>query len=155
MSPRRDRPAPDPRHSEAKHSLAQHWAAENPEMPQMPWSAADAGALAALLRANPALDVGTIRVCLHYRRLSEDHARGERVCRWIIDVLRYRSGPLDRYRLPKRAASEATIGMGSAPDSEKAAKMRDHFVGQAMKRHAAGDKLTELDQRLLREEGWL
>ena len=149
MSPRRDRPDPDPRHAEVKAALARYWEAENPDLPDLPWSGADAGALAALLRANPKLDAATIEICLHHRLQSEDHAPAERVCRWILDILRYRSGALDRFRLPKRIGGEATVGYLrlTDPGADPTAPFCD-VCGALMTREADGWKCLRCGRTL-------
>lgn len=155
MSPRKNRPAPDPRHAAVKEALAKYWAAENPALPDLPWSAGDAGALGALLRANPSLDVATFETCILNRMLSEDHAPGERVFRWIGDLLRYHAAPLDRYRLPKRPAQSSEANVGRNFNQPNAEEDRQWFLDRARRRKANGDPLSYIDQKVLREEGEL
>jgi len=103
----------DPRHTEIKRLLANYWERETPAIPDMPWDAADAGALGNFLRANPKLTVEAVAVCLEFRLQSEDHAPGERVHRWIGDVLRYAQGPLNRFKQPQQPSqrsAEASVG---------------------------------------------
>lgn len=167
MSPRKGRPAPDPRHAAVKAFLERYWRQET-GLGDIPWGAADAGAVGQFLRANPTLSVDVIERCIANRATSDDHAPGERFYRWIGDLLRYAAGPLDRYRLPKKAHSEATVGMQMADslvpsavqidemyvDGERA-DPRAYFVSRARQRKAAREALTYLDRQLLREEGEL
>ena len=162
MTPRKDRPTPDPRHGKVKEMLEQYWHRESPMLPTLPWGPGEAGALGAFLRANPDLDIETIGRCLLHRLASDDHAPAERIYVWIGDVLRYAAAPLDRYRLPKRTSSEATVGMfieGAEPmalpsDVESlAAMMGPASVARVRKLHAEGGYLQDWERRMLRELG--
>jgi hypothetical protein len=94
----------DPRHRETWRLLWDYWQAEHNELvPELPWSAGDAGALAAFLRANPRLSSDGIARLLQHRLDSDDHARGEPVRLWIGSLSRYANGPLNQYRQPKRS----------------------------------------------------
>jgi hypothetical protein len=160
VSPRKGRPAPDPRHAAVKQLLAKYWAAENPQTPDLPWGAAEAGCVGAFLRANPSVGIDVIERCLNNRMKSEDHAPGEGVYRWFRDLLRYSAAPLDRYRLPKRIHSEATVGMDAAanvnadPDSSDDSRDR-YFRDKARDRKAKGMPLTDWEKVLLAEVGEL
>jgi len=90
----------DNRHTLIKAMLDLYWLRENQTIPSLPWGAADAGALGQFLRANPNLKPNVVEECLFHRLCSEDHAPAERVHRWIGDVLRYASGPLNRFSSP-------------------------------------------------------
>lgn len=157
MSPRRDRKPADPRHDLVKRELAGYWSTENPNCPTMPWGPADAGALSMLLRADPTLDVETVKVCLVHRLQSDDHAAGERVYVWIGNLLRYRYAPLDRYRVPKRVYAQATVGMESlalpAEYGRMPASERAQWVERARRRRSRGQPLADWETQLLREEG--
>ena len=96
---KRERKAADPRHREVWKLLWNYWQAEGNELvPDLPWSAADAGALALFLRANPKLSVEGIGRLLQHRLNSEDHAPGEPVRVWIGSLTRYVQGPLNKYK---------------------------------------------------------
>jgi hypothetical protein len=94
---------PDPRHMQVKELLQKYWAAENPDAQQMPWGAADAGALSSFLKDSPSLTVEQIAQMLRHRFVSEDHAAGERVFVWIRFLTRYQQGPLNKYKQPKES----------------------------------------------------
>ncbi len=158
---------PDPRHAEAKALLVTYWKRENPTL-DMPWGAADAGALGQFLKANPALSMVTLAKCLLYRLISEDHAPAERIYIWIGGVLRYAAAPLDRYRRPKRLASEATVGMTQdeipfgilnpepAPEETLAEMWGPEVVERVRAKHATGiAPLADWERNLLREVGAL
>ncbi len=91
---------PDPRHMAVKELLAKYWAAECPSLPELPWGAAEAGALSQFLKSNPALTVEQIADLLRNRFRSEDHAAGEPVFVWVKYLMRYLAGPLNKYRQP-------------------------------------------------------
>ncbi|QNI34496.1 hypothetical protein H7849_11735 [Alloacidobacterium dinghuense] len=155
MSPRRPRKEPsDHRHATVKSLLAAYWSVENPDTPDLPWGAAEAGCVGAFLRAHPSISVGIIDQCLQHRLTSDDHAPGEGIYRWFRDLLRYKNGPLDRFRLPKKVSSEATVGMQSA-EVESKDDVRAWFLERAKKRKDNGSALDSLDLRLLHEEGLL
>jgi hypothetical protein len=151
MSPRRDRLPPDPRHAAVKALLQLYWQKENPETPDLPWGAAEAGCVGTFLRANPRVAVEIVQRCLDHRLLSDDHAPGERIHRWFADVLRYSHAPLDRYRLPKPQPAPAKLV--AADDEETARKRREHFVRRAVERRSQGKALSDLERTLLRQEG--
>lgn len=159
MSPRRDRMPPDPRHAVVKALLQLYWLQENPETPDLPWGAAEAGCVGTFLRANPRVNVDVVARCLDNRLLSEDHAPAERIHRWFGDLLRYSQGPLDRYRLPKAAArsSEATLGRSTLPEPtpEDRRKTRDSLLEIAKRRNSEGKPLLPWQESMLREEGLL
>ena len=157
---------PDVRHSQVKALLAQYWQRENPAVPDMPWGPADAGGLSLFLKANPSLTVETVARCLLHRLASDDHAPAERIYIWIAGVLRYAAGPLDRFRLQKRIASQATVGMRHddnpfaelhpEPSAEQtlAELMGPESVARVRAKHAAGHApLLDWERNMLRELG--
>jgi hypothetical protein len=149
---------PDPRHAAVKALLGIYWAKENPETPDLPWSAAEAGCVGSFLRANPRLHVDIIQRCLDNRLISEDHPPAERIHRWFGDVLRYSQTPLDRFRLPKVARSaEATLGRSTLPNltSEQREVTYLDLLEKAKRRHADGKPLLPWQSTMLREEGLL
>lgn len=156
MSPRKDRKPADPRHAALKAFLERYWRQET-GLGDIPWGAADAGALGQFLRANPNLELYVIEACLGNRLRSEDHAPGERFYRWIGDLLRYASGPLDRYRLPKRPAynPEANVGRNYQSEADPTVPDLAYFLDRARERRARGATLSDLDRDLLRKEGEL
>jgi hypothetical protein len=162
------RKSPDPRHSRIKMLLDQYWAEENPAIPSLPWGAADAGALGQFLRANPKLAVEAVERCLRNRLRSEDHAPAERVHRWIGDLLRYSSGPLNRFKQPARGsalAAEASVGtyrpgMSYKTDDEPCKPLRDVMSAAWQDRvirlhHSRSQELTDLELQFLKEENLL
>lgn len=158
------RKMPDRRHMPVKGFLDEYWQREMPSIPSLPWGAADAGALAQFLRANPDLAVEQIRECLMNRLASEDHAPGERVHVWIGSLLRYAQGPLDRFKLPKRQTpSEATVGMyrpsqthtEPAPSAPIRQTMGERWFKRMRERWESGKALCDMDRDCLREEGLL
>ncbi len=168
MTPRANRPTPDPRHILVKDLLDGYWRRENPRVPTLPWGAADAGALASFLRATPDLTPDVVARCLDHRLASEDRAPGERVHRWIGDLLRYAQGPLNRFHLPLQtsaAASEPRVGSyvpGKRYAPEEASQpplrevMSEEWQQTAVQQHAAGSReLSDLQLRFLKEEGLL
>lgn len=154
MSPSRDRMPPDPRHAVVKALLQRYWLQENPETPDLPWGAAEAGCLGTFLRANPRVAVDVVARCLDNRLLSDDHAPAERIQRWFGDVLRYSRGPLDRHRLPKREVH--TFPAGEMRDGEPISpENRAHFLRRAAARKIEGRPLADWENDLLREDGLL
>lgn len=153
MTPRKDRRPADPRHCQVRTLLSWYWTRENPQTPTLPWGAAEAGCVGAFLRANPDLSTDVIKQCLQNRLASDDHAPGEGIYRWFRDLLRYHAAPLDRYRLPKRIHSEATVGQFKLSDPDGPA--RDWFLDRARQRKARGGKLDDIDKVLLAEENEL
>ena len=158
--------SPDPRHRIFKGLLDDYWVAENPSIPLLPWGPADAGALGQFLRANPTLSTDVVKTCLENRLVSEDHAPAERVHRWIGDLLRYASGPLNRFKQPMRASSmsaEAQVGVyipgkswtGHEPIETIRSWMSKEWFDRACQLHAEGRPLTDLERDCLREEGIL
>ena len=110
----RERKVADPRHIAFRALLEAYWREEeNVHVPDLPWGAAEAGALGAFLRANPTLEQSAFQSLLKNRLASEDHARGESPRVWLSSLTRYANGPLDRFKLLKRPAmhSDATVGM--------------------------------------------
>ena len=106
MTTRQRKPA-DPRHAEFKALLVGYWTAEgNETVPDLPWGAGDAGALAALLRANPRLTAVGFQRLLQHRLDSEDHAPGEPVRIWIGSLTRYAHGPLNKFKQPKERRND-------------------------------------------------
>ena len=103
------------------------------------------------------LRVEVIEQCLRNRLASEDHAPGEGVFRWFRDLLRYVSGPLDRFRLPKRVEyrPEANVGRNTYASPVPDEETRQWFVDRARHRKAAGEPLSDIDRKILREEGEL
>jgi hypothetical protein len=162
---RRKSSEPDPRHSAIKILLDGYWQAENPTIPSLPWGPADAGALGQFLRANPKLSVDVVSLCLENRLQSEDHAPAERVHRWIGDLLRYSSGPLNRFRQPLGSvSSEASAGAyrpgkSYTPTEAEQRPLREvmssQWRDQAIHRHAMGEDLSALEHQYLSEEGLL
>jgi hypothetical protein len=155
---------PERRHMPVKAMLDEYWQREMPSIPSLPWGAADAGALGQFLKANPDLTTETIRECLMNRLVSEDHAPGERVHIWINSLLRYASGPLDRYKLLKRPAnSEATVGMNHpgkawsepSPIESIRSRMGGPWFKRVLQRFQEGKPISDLDKDCLREEGFL
>jgi hypothetical protein len=156
----------DPRHGVVKGLLDGYWALECPSIPSLPWGAADAGALGQFLRANPELATEIVAGCLQHRLLSEDHAPGERVHRWIGDLLRYAGGPLNRFKQPLRASPlslEASLGTYrpgkpvAAPEPRKSirSQMGERWFDKMWKRSERGMVLSDLERDCLREEGLL
>jgi hypothetical protein len=137
----RDRTNPDPRHGIIKGLLDSYWLRENPVIPSLPWGPADAGALGQFLRANPKLSTDVVAQCLENRLRSKDHAPAERVYRWIGDLLRYVSGPLNKYKQPMRDAalySEASVGSRPAINTKWEDK---EWQAEALRKRAAGEEL--------------
>jgi hypothetical protein len=154
----------DSRHMLIKAMLDLYWLRENPTIPSLPWGAADAGALAHFLRANPKLNPLVVEQCLVNRLNSEDHASAERVHRWIGDVLRYASGPLNRFKQPKQPIhAEASAGSNypgkvwSEPAPTETARqfMGEVWFERTVSSFKAGKALTEIQRNCLREEGLL
>jgi hypothetical protein len=156
----------DPRHSAIKALLDSYWQRENPMIPSLPWGPADAGALGMFLTANPNLSPDVVATCLEFRLVSLDHAPGERVYRWIGDVLRYAGGPLNQFKQPTYTgpAPEAAVGtwrpdrVRNEPEPQETARefMGEEWFERACKQ-AKDDpsKLTEIQRRCLRDEGLL
>jgi hypothetical protein len=116
MSPRTRKP-PDPRHAEVVAVLRQYWEVERNELvPDLPWTAADAGALGQFLRGNPTLTVDQVKELLRNRLKSDDHARGEPIFVWIKYLTRYAAGPLDKYKQPKLTTERRTDGKPNRTD---------------------------------------
>jgi hypothetical protein len=165
MTPRANRPAPDPRHLLVKDLLEGYWRRENPRVPTLPWGAGDAGALASFLRANPDLTVDVVSTCLGHRLTSEDHAPGERVYRWVGDLLRYSQGPLNRFKQPLRGSAEPGVGSyqpgkryvpEEMQEGPLRALMSAEWQEHAVQQHAAGShELSDLQMRFLKEENLL
>jgi hypothetical protein len=163
----RDRTNPDPRHIIILNLLKDYWRRENPTIPSLPWSPADAGALGQFLRANSNLSPDVVALCLENRLLSQDHAPAERVFRWILDVLRYSAGPLNTFGRPKCApdgSSEASVGTyhpgeSYTPEPEPQRPLREVMSSKWQDRtlyfHEHGQVLTDLERQYLREEGLL
>jgi hypothetical protein len=158
--------APDSRHSVVKGLLEAYWLRENPTSPSLPWGPADAGALGQLLKADPTLSPDVVSTCLEFRLVSLDHAPGERVHRWIGDVLRYAGGPLNQFKQPTYSgpAPEAAVGtwrpgkVRSEPKPEESIRqlMGEEWFDRACKQAGADpSKLTETQRRCLRDEGLL
>lgn len=154
----------DRRHMPVKGMLDDYWRAENPMIPSLPWDGADAGALANFLRANPDITPDIVFECLKHRLASEDHAPGERVHRWIGDLLRYAQGPLNRFKQPMRpASSEASVGTYkpgkkfAEPESTETIrqKMGEPWFDKTWKRYADNAQLTDLERDCLKQEGFL
>jgi hypothetical protein len=157
---------PDPRHSIVKGLLDSYWQRENPSIPSLPWGPADAGALGQFLRDNPTVGTDIVADCLDNRLRSEDHAPAERVHRWIGDVLRYASGPLNQFKQPVRGAASAEASVGTyrpgktwgAPIPEETIRqfMGEEWFARACE-HLKADpsKLNETERRCLRDEGRL
>jgi hypothetical protein len=156
---------PDRRHMPIKGMLDQYWQRENPMIPSLPWGAADAGALGSFLRANPAITPEVVAACLEHRLQSEDHAPGERVHRWIGDLLRYAQGPLNRYKQPlqpSRMQSEASVGTYTpgrryVPTDELPEPLHDVMSKEWQERvkHrwlTSPNDLTDLEIQFLKEE---
>jgi hypothetical protein len=147
-----------------KAMLDLYWIRENPAIPSLPWGAADAGALAQFLRANPKLTPDVVEQCLANRLNSEDHAPAERVHRWIGDVLRYASGPLNRFKQPiQLQTSGASAGSNypgkvwseSAPTETGRQFMGEAWFERTLRSFKAGEPLTDIQRNCLREEGLL
>ena len=154
---------PDTRHGAIKGLLDSYWLRENPMIPSLPWGPADAGALAQFLRANPNLSPDVVATCLENRLMSRDHAPGERIYRWIADVLRYAGGPLNQFKQRTYAgpAPETTVGtwrpgqVRSEPEPEESIRefMGEEWFDRAREQADADpSKLTEIQRRCLREE---
>lgn len=152
------------RHMLIKAMLDLYWLRENPAIPSLPWGAADAGALAQFLRANPDLSPNVVEQCLANRLNSEDHAPAERVHRWIGDVLRYASGPLNRFKQPMQSLNAGASAGSNYPGkvwSESApSETARHFMGEewferTLHTFKAGEPLTEIQRNCLSEEGLL
>lgn len=155
----------DRRHAIVKGLLDAYWKHENPSIPSLPWGPADAGALGQFLRANPNLTPDVVAQCLKNRLRSEDHAPAERVHRWIGDLLRYVSGPLNRFKQPMRPVliSEASVGSYRPGQSyitatEMSQPLRDvmstEWQDRVLRLHAESpEALTDLELIFLREEG--
>jgi hypothetical protein len=154
----------DNRHTLIKAMLDLYWLRENQTIPSLPWGAADAGALGQFLRANPNLKPNVVEECLFHRLCSEDHAPAERVHRWIGDVLRYASGPLNRFKQPMQPLkAEASAGSNypgkvwSEPAPAETARqfMGEEWFERTLSSFKAGKALTEIQRNCLREEGLL
>ena len=103
----RKRNPPDPRHVEFRDLLDLYWRMEGNELvPDLPWGAAEAGALGAFLRANPRLGNAGFNRLLQHRLDSDDHARGEPPRVWLSSITRYANGPLNQYKLPKKGGQD-------------------------------------------------
>jgi hypothetical protein len=146
--------------------LDAYWRRENPSIPSLPWGPADAGALGQFLTANPSLSPDVVATCLEFRLLSLDHAPGERVYRWIGDVLRYAGGPLNQFKQPTYTgpAPEAAVGTWRPGDKRREAEPEEsirEFMGEVWferaRKQAGADpsKLSEIQRRCLRDEGLL
>lgn len=156
----------DPRHGVIKGLLDSYWQRENPMIPSLPWGPPDAGALGQFLTANPNLSPDVVATCLENRLVSQDHAPGERVYRWIGDVLRYTGGPLNQFkqRTYTGPAPEAAVGtwrpgtVRSEPEPEESVRefMGEEWFTRALKQFQEDpSKLTEIQRRGLREERYL
>jgi hypothetical protein len=162
-----DKHLPDPRHRVIKGLLDSYWLRENPSIPSLPWGPADAGALGQFLRANPKLTTDIVEECLENRLRSEDHAPAERVHRWIGDLLRYASGPLNRFKQPMRAegrSTEASVGTYHPGESYTAEDVQQRPLREVMSprwqeyavhHHNHGEHLSDLERQFLQEEGLL
>jgi hypothetical protein len=143
--------------------LESYWRRENPKIPELPWGPADAGALAQFLRANPSLSPDLAGTSLENRLRSEDHAPAERVYRWIGDLLRYASGPLNRFKQPMRAvpgASEASVGTyrdgTSYSPEDETGPIRNwtskEWQEEARRKRSSGEELSTLELQFIWEE---
>jgi hypothetical protein len=161
----RARKAADPRHTPIKEMLGEYWQRENPMVPALPWNGADAGALASFLRANPTITPEIVALCLEHRLRGEDHAPGERAFRWIGDLLRYASGPLNRFKQPMRTsplAAQASLGTYHpgeryGPEDEPQRPLRDVMSADWQRRtirrlREVPNGLSDLERDFLKEE---
>lgn len=101
---------PDPRHLEFKYAIQAYWISQNPKA-ELPWDDREGGALGIYLRASPNITLSQFSAYLANRIRSQDVNHAERPSVWIGDIVRYASGPLDRYGKPLNGKSPpSTVG---------------------------------------------
>ena len=96
---KKEKAAPDPRHTPFRELLGRYWKYVNPKNPEMPWDKPEAGQLGNLLRASPNLTADQFHTLLSNRAKS-DVAHGERVHIWLANITKF-SVPLNEYGKPK------------------------------------------------------
>lgn len=91
----------DPRHVLFKSEVFSYWKQQNPEGTSCPWDGAEAAALTAMLRASPNMTLDSFKQLLRNRARSEVNP-ADLPRAWLRDVMRFQSGPLDRFNKPMK-----------------------------------------------------
>lgn len=86
--------------------LDKYWVKKNPDVP-FSVSPADGRNLKQFLRDNPKVDRELFRKCLNNRARSPGMVHSQKIHKWILSILEFAHGTLDRFNKPENSAGKS------------------------------------------------